>query len=108
MNIVNGVKKSLRFLGWLASIGTVVWGSLYYWRFNNPVVDAFHGVSGQLAALELAAETWKRVGLGLFLAAIFFLGLGYLGSRSASQVQVTDTTTLLDKEQSQKNVAEGT
>ena len=106
--MVNRIKKCLRFVGWLASIGTVVWGGLYYWRFNNPVVDAFHGVSGQLAALELAAEAWKRAGLGLFLAAIFCLGLGYLGSWSTSQVQVTDPTYPPEKEQSQKNVAEGT
>lgn len=98
------LKSFYRRLGWGAAISSAVWGGLFYLRFHNPVVDAFHDIPGQLAALQAESAAWESVGLSLVAIAALSLGLGYFGRAAKQKGSGSDK----DGETSKKNVVEGT
>lgn len=92
-----------RWIGWVATAASTIWGGLFYLRFNNPIVDAFHDISAQVAALQAEAVSWQIAGFLLISSAIISLGIGYLGRGATEALQGEDAP-----ETTKKNMVEGT
>ncbi|MBO8125690.1 MAG: hypothetical protein H0Z38_00450 [Firmicutes bacterium] len=103
MRFLNKVRKFCKYLGWGSALASLVWGVLFYLRFNNPVVDAFHDIPAQLAALESAAATWKTAGSILIAVSVVSLIFGYLRMFSGELKEEEK-----EAHSAKKNVVEGT
>lgn len=102
MSKPKGYQMIFRWIGWGATAASTIWGGLFYLRFNNPIVDAFHDVSAQVAALQAEAVSWQIAGMLLISSAIISLGIGYLG-RGATEPPPGEETA----ETAEKKMVEG-